>query len=43
MQELYDRYLDGRLDQEIDIATNIHGYGNLSTGQRMGAFGPRYG
>ena len=43
MQELYDRYLDGRLDQEIDMATNIHGYGTLSTGQRIGAFGPRYG
>ena len=42
-QDLYQRFLDGSLDQEIDEATKIHGYGTLSTGQRIGAFGPMYG
>ena len=42
-QDLYARFLDGSLDQEIDEATKIHGYGTLSTGQRIGAFGPRFG
>ena len=41
-QDLYARFLDGRLDAEIDEATNSHGYGTLSTGQRIGAFGPRF-
>ena len=42
-QDLYERFLDGRLDKEIDEATEIHGYGTLSTGQQIGAFGPRFG
>ena len=42
-RDLYARFLDGRLDAEIDEATKIHGYGTLSTGQRIGAFGPRFG
>ena len=42
-QDLYARFLDGRLNEEIDEATKIHGYGTLSTGQRIGAFGPRFG
>ena len=42
-KDLYARFLDGRLDKEIDEATKIHGYGTLSTGQRIGAFGPRFG
>ena len=42
-KDLYERFLDGRLDIEIDKATMIHGYGTLSTGQRIGAFGPRFG
>ena len=42
-QDLYARFRDGRLDKEIDEATMIHGYGTLSTGQRIGAFGPRFG
>ena len=42
-QDLYERFLDGRLDKEIDEATEIHGYGTLSTGQRIGALGPRFG
>ena len=42
-KDLYARFLDGRLDIEIDKATEFHGYGTLSTGQRIGAFGPRFG
>ena len=42
-QDLYARFRDGRLEKEIDEATMIHGYGTLSTGQRIGAFGPRFG
>ena len=42
-QDLYARFLDGRLDQEIDEATKIHGYGSLSTGRRIGAFGLKFG
>ena len=42
-QDLYQRFLDGRLNKEIDEATEIHGYGTLSTGQQIGAFGPRFG
>ena len=42
-QDLYARFLDGRLDQEIDEATKLHGYGTLSTGERISAFGPRFG
>ena len=42
-QGVYERFLDGRLGKEIDEATKIHGYGTLSTGQRIGAFGPRFG
>ena len=42
-QDLYARFLSGRLDEEIDEATNTHGYGTLGTGQRIGAFGPRFG
>ena len=41
--DLYQRFLDGRLDIEIDEATKNHGYGTLSTGERMGAFGPQFG
>ncbi len=41
-QELYSRFLDGSLEEEIDEATRVHGYGTLSTGERIGAFGPRY-
>ena len=42
-QDLYARFRDGRLDQEIDEATKIHGYGKLSTGEQIGAFGARFG
>ena len=42
-KDLYDRFLDGSLDKQIDEATWIHGYGALSSGQQIGAFGPRYG
>ena len=41
-QDLYWRFIDGRLDKEIDEATRVHSYGTLSTGQRIGAFGPKY-
>ena len=41
-KDLYARFLDGRLDKEIDEATMTYGYGTLSTGQRIGAFGPRF-
>ena len=42
-QDLYLRFIDGRLGKEIDEATRKHGYGILSTGERIGAFGPRFG
>ena len=42
-QELYTRFLDGSLDEELDEAIRIHGYGTLSTGERIGAFGPWFG
>ena len=42
-QDLYQCFLDRSLDQEIDEATKIHGYGTLSTGERLGAFGPMHG
>ena len=41
-KDLCERYLDERLGEEIDEATKIYGYGNLSTGIRLGAFGPRF-
>ena len=41
-QDMYASYLDGSLDTEIDDATKTHGYGTLSTGQQIGAFGPNY-
>ena len=41
-KDLYDRFLDGSLDKQIDEATVIHGYGTLSTGQQIGAFGPKF-
>ena len=42
-KDVYTRFLDGRLREEIDDATWKHGYGTLSTGKQIGAFGPRYG
>ncbi len=39
---VYASYLDGSLDKELDDATNAHGYGNLSTGRQIGAFGAKY-
>ena len=42
-QDLYWRFIDGRLGKDIDEATRKHGYGTLSTGQRIGAFGPKFG
>ena len=42
-QDLYLRFIDGRLGKEIDKATRKHGYGTLSTGERIGAFGPMFG
>ena len=42
-QDLYLRFIDGRLGKEIDEATRKHGYGTLSTGERIGAFGPKFG
>ena len=39
---VYASYLDGSLDKELDDATNAHGYGNLSTGRQIGAFGSKY-
>ena len=42
-KDLYKRFLNGRLDEEIDDATWNHGYGTLSTGKQIGAFGPRFG
>jgi hypothetical protein len=41
-QGLYESYLDGSLDKELDEATFVHGYGTLSTGQQIGAFGPNF-
>jgi len=38
-QNMYSRYLDGSLEKELDECTLIHGYGTLSTGHRIGAFG----
>ena len=38
-QNMYSRYLDGSLENELDECTRIHGYGTLSTGHRIGAFG----
>ena len=40
---LFDAELPLFDDEEIDEATKIHGYGTLSTGQRISAFGPRVG
>ena len=42
-QHLYARWENGRLGKEIDEATNTHGYGTLSTGEQIGARGPRFG
>ena len=42
-QDLYWRFIDGRLGKEIDEATRKHGYGTFSTGERIGAFGPKFG
>ena len=42
-KDLYQHFFDGRLDEEVDEATKIHGYGTLSTGERLGSFGPRFG
>ena len=39
---VYDRYFNGELATELDEATRVHGYGTLSTGERIGAFGPTY-
>ena len=41
-EKLYKRFLDGDLQNELDEATIAHGYGTLSTGQSIGAFGPNY-
>ena len=42
-QDLYQSFRDGHLNQELDEATYIHGYGKLSTGHHIGAFGPKFG
>ena len=36
---LYQRYITGSLDQELDDAVRQHGYGQLSSGEFLGAFG----
>ena len=41
-EELYRRFSNGSLQREIDEAAEAHGYGTLSTGESIGAFGPRY-
>ena len=41
-QDLYDRYIKGSLEKEVDDATHAHGYGKLSTGRMLGAFGPNF-
>ena len=41
-KDLYKRFLNGRLNQEIDDATWKHGYGAL-IGKQIGAFEPRFG
>ena len=41
-EKLYKRFLDGDLQNEFDEATIAHGYGTLSMGQSIGAFGPNY-
>ena len=41
-EELYRRHRNGSLQREIDEATKAHGYGTLSTGESIGASGPRY-
>ena len=39
---VYEQYCNGSLSREIDEATRTHGYGILSTGERLGAFGLKY-
>ena len=41
-QPVYERYLNGELAQDLDEATRRHGYGTLSTGEQIGAFGLTY-
>ena len=41
-EKLYKRFLDGDLQNELDEATIAHGYGTLSTGESIGASGPKY-
>ena len=41
-RDLYSRFEDGSLDAEIDKKIKAHGYGTLSTGQRIGAFGATF-
>ena len=42
-KELYERFLNGRLDERIDAAIGKHGYGTLSTGKKLGALAPNLG
>ena len=41
-QDIYERYIKGSLQKELDDATNAHGYGKLSTGRQIGTFGPNF-
>ncbi len=41
-KDMYDSYVEGRLSKELDEATYAHGYGKLSTGEMIGAFGPNW-
>ena len=38
----YNQFASGELQKDLDEATRAHGYGTLSTGERIGAFGPSY-
>ena len=40
---VFDRYCNGELTRELDAAKRAHGYGTLSTGERLGPFGPTAG
>ena len=40
-EDMYQRWVTGRLAEDIDEATSLHGYGKLSTGEYLTA--PRLG